>query len=91
MKWKQFLEEQMLGILKEAKAGAVVTKLCRRHRLSSATYSVWKAKFGGSEVTDAKRLRALEENARLERLLADAMLDNAGLKDLLSHINRQPG
>ncbi|WP_443027765.1 IS3 family transposase [Sphingopyxis sp. MWB1] len=84
MKRKQFSEEQIIGILKEAEAGAVVTDLCRRHGMSSATYYAWKAKFGGLEVSDARRLRALEEeNARLNRLLADTMLDNAGLKDLL--------
>ncbi|TVV74449.1 IS3 family transposase [Sphingomonas solaris] len=84
MKRKQFSEEQIIGILKEAEAGAVVTELCRRHGMSSATYYAWKAKYGGLEVSDAKRLRALEEeNARLKRLLADTMLDNAGLKDLL--------
>ncbi|WP_443026492.1 IS3 family transposase [Sphingomonas sp. HMP6] len=84
MKRKQFSEEQIIGILKEAEAGAVVTDLCRRYGMSSATYYAWKAKFGGLEVSDAKRLRALEEeNARLKRLLADTMLDNAGLKDLL--------
>ena len=85
MKRKQFSEEQIIGILKEAEAGAVVTDLCRRHRMSSATFYAWKAKFGGLEVSDAKRLRALEgENAKLKQLLADAMLDNAGLKDLLA-------
>ncbi|WP_157013686.1 IS3 family transposase [Sphingomonas parapaucimobilis] len=85
MKRKQFSEEQIIGILKEAEAGAVVTELCRKHGISSATYYAWKAKFGGLEVSDAKRLRSLEEeNARLKRLLADTMLDNAGLKDLLS-------
>ncbi len=84
MKRKQFSEEQIIGILKEAEAGAVVTGLCRRHGMSRATYNAWKAKFGGLEVPDARRLRALEEeNARLKRLLADMMLDNAGLKDLL--------
>jgi putative transposase len=85
---KQFSEEQIIGILKEADAGAVVTELCRKHGMSSATYYAWKAKYGGLEVSDAKRLRALEEeNARLKRLLADTMLDNAGLKDLLSKKN----
>jgi transposase-like protein len=85
MKRKQFTEEQIIGILKEAEAGAVVTELCRKHGMSSATYYAWKAKFGGLEVSDAKRLRSLEEeNGRLKRLLADTMLDNAGLKDLLS-------
>ena len=81
MKRKQFTEEQIIGILKEAEAGAVVTELCRKHGMSSATYYAWKAKFGGLEVSDAKRLRSLEEeNARLKRLLADTMLDNPGLK-----------
>ena len=85
MKRKQFSEEQIIGLLKEAEAGAVVTELCRTHGMSSATYYAWKAKFGGLELSDAKRLRALEvENAKLKRLLAEAMLDNAGLKDLLS-------
>ena len=85
MKRKQFSEEQIIGILKEAEAGAVVTELCRKHGMSSATYYAWKAKFGGLEVSDARRLRALEdENARLKRLLAEAIMDNAGLKDLLS-------
>ena len=85
MKRKQFSEEQIIGILKEAEAGAVVTELCRKHGLSSATYYAWKAKFGGLEVSDARRLRALEdENGKLKRLLAEAIMDNAGLKDLLS-------
>ncbi len=62
----------------------MVLDLCRRHGVSSATFYAWKAKYGGLEVSEAKRLRALEdENSRLKRLLADAMLDNAGLKDLL--------
>jgi putative transposase len=85
MKRKRFSEEQIIGILKEAEAGAVVTELCRKHGMSSATYYAWKAKYGGLEVSEAKRLRALEdENAKLKRLLAEAMLDNAGLKDLVS-------
>ena len=72
MKRKQFSEEQIIGILKEAEAGAVVTELCRKHGMSSATYYAWKAKYGGLEVSEAKRLRALEdENGRLKRLLAD--------------------
>ena len=86
MKRKRFSEEQIIGILKEAEAGAVVTELCRKHGMSSPTYSAWKAKYGGLEVSEARRLKALEdENARLKRLLADAMLDNAGLKDLLAY------
>src|SRR3546814_20751815 len=81
MKRKQFSEEQIIGILKEAEAGAVVTDLCRRHGMSSATYYAWKTKFGGLEVSDARRLRAIEEeNARLKRLLDDTLLDNAGVK-----------
>ena len=84
MKQKQFSEEQIIGILKEAEVGAVVTELCSKHGMSSATYYAWKRKYGGLEVSEARRLQALEdENARLKRLLADAMLDNAGLKDLL--------
>jgi putative transposase len=74
MKRKQFSEEQIIGILKEAEAGAVVTDLCRRHGMSSATYYAWKAKFGGLEVSDAKRLRALDdENARPKRLLSSLL------------------
>ena len=85
MKRKQFSEEQIIGILKEAEAGAVVTELCRKHGMSSATYYAWKSKYGGLEVSEAKRLRALEEeNAKLKRLLAEAVLDNAGLKDLVA-------
>ena len=81
----QTARKQIIGILKEAEAGAVVTELCRKHGLSSATYYAWKAKFGGLEVSDARLLRALEdENAKLKRLLAEAIMDNAGLKDLLS-------
>jgi putative transposase len=85
MKRKRFSEEQIIGILREADAGAVVLDLCRKHGMSSATFYAWKSKYGGLELSEAKRLRALEdENAKLKRLLADAMLDNAGLKDLLS-------
>ena len=85
MKRKRFTEEQIIGILREADAGAVVVDLYRKHGMSSATYYAWKAKYGGLEVSEAKRLRSLEdENGKLKRLLADAMLDNAGLKDLLS-------
>ena len=91
MKRKQFSEEQIIGLLKEAEAGAVVTELCRKHGMSSATYYAWKAKFGGLEVSDAKRLRALEvENAKLKRLLAEAMLDNAGLKQKKADPNPLP-
>jgi putative transposase len=85
MKRARFTEEQIIGILKEAEAGAKTAELARRHGVSEATIYNWKAKFGGLEVSEAKRLRALEEeNAKLKRLLADTMLDNAALKDLLS-------
>ena len=85
MKRSRFSEEQIISILKEHEAGVIVADLCRKHGMSAATFYSWKAKFGGLEVSDAKRLKALEdENAKLKRLLADAMLDNTALKDLLS-------
>lgn len=81
---KRFTEEQIISILKEAEAGAKVAELCRKYGISDATYYNWKAKFGGMTVSDAQRLKALEaENARLKRLLAESMLDNAALKDVL--------
>jgi putative transposase len=82
MKRSRFSEEQIIGILKEQEAGSATADVCRRHGISSATFYKWKAKFGGLEVSDARRLQGLEdENARLKRLLADAMLDNAILRD----------
>ena len=85
MKRTRFTEEQISWILKEAEAGAKTADLARRHGVSEATIYNWKAKYGGLEVSEAKRLRSLEEeNAKLKRLLADTMLDNAALKDLLS-------
>ena len=85
MKRSRFSEEQVIGILKEHEVGVSVAELCRKHAMSSATFYSWKAKFGGLEVSDARKLKSLvEENARLKKLLADALLDNAGLKDLLS-------
>jgi putative transposase len=85
MKRKRFTEEQIIGILREQEAGAKTGDLARKHGVSEATLYNWKAKFGGMDVSDAKRLKALEdENGKLKRLLADAMLDNRALKDLLS-------
>ena len=85
MKRVRFSEEQIIGVLKEAEAGAKTADLARRHGVSEATIYNWKAKYGGLEVSEAKRLRSLEdENAKLKRLLADSMLDNAALKDLLT-------
>ena len=82
---KRFSEEQIIGFLKEADAGMPVVELCRKHGFSDAFYYKWKAKFGGMDVSDAKRLKALEEeNNKLKRLLADALLDNAALKDVVS-------
>ena len=85
MKRIRFTEEQINAVLREGEAGAKTGDLARTHGVSEATLYNWKAKYGGLEVSEAKRLRALEdENGRLKRLLADALLDNAGLKDLLS-------
>lgn len=84
MKRNRFSEEQIIAILKEHEAGAPVSDLCRKHGVSDASVYKWKAKYGGMEVSEAKRLKALEdENAKLKRMLADAMLDNVALKDLL--------
>ena len=84
MKRSKFSEEQVIAILREQEAGAKTADVCRRHGISSATFYAWKAKYGGMEVSDAKRLKALaDENVKLKRLYADAMLDNAGLRDLL--------
>ena len=77
MKRSRFSEEQIIGILKEHETGVSVADLCRKHGVSDARIYKWKAKFGGMDVSEAKRLRALEdENAKLKRMLADAMLDN---------------
>ncbi|CAH0357003.1 IS3 family transposase ISMamg1 [Sphingobium sp. CECT 9361] len=85
MKRSRFSEEQIIAILKEQEAGVPTADVCRRHGVSSATFYKWKAKFGGLEVSEAKRLRQLEnENAKLKKLLAEAMLDNAMLKEITS-------
>jgi putative transposase len=84
MRRSRFGEEQIIAILREQEAGAATREVCRRHGISDATLYKWKAKYGGMEVSDAKRLKGLEdENRRLKKLLAEAMLDNAALKDLL--------
>jgi len=85
MKRKRHTEEQIIAILKEHEAGVKTADLCRKHGISEASFYNWKAKYGGLEVSEAKRLKGLEsENVRLKKLLADAMLDNAALKDLLA-------
>jgi putative transposase len=84
MKRSRFTEDQIIGMLKEHEAGVPVAELCRKHGVSTASLYKWKAKYGGMDVSEAKKLRALEdESAKLKRLLADAMLDNSALKDLL--------
>ena len=84
MKRSRFTVEQIIAILREQEAGVAVAELCRKHGVSSPTFYKWKAKFGGLDKSEARRLRALEdENAKLKRMLADAMLDNVALKDLL--------
>ncbi len=81
---QRFTETQIIGFLREAEAGMAVTDLCRRHGFSEASYYLWRNKFGGLEVSDAKRLKALElENARLKRLLAEALLEQAVTREVL--------
>ena len=83
MKRSRFSEEQIIAILKEQEAGPKTVDVCRKHGISDVTFYKWKSKYGGLEASDAKRLKALEdENAKLKRLLAEAMLDNAMLKDI---------
>lgn len=78
MRKSRFIEEQIIGIVKEQEGGMATAEVCRRHGISSPTFYKWKAKYGGLEVSEAKRLRQLEdENAKLKKLLAEAMLDNA--------------
>jgi putative transposase len=85
MKSKRFTEEQIIGILKQAQAGMKIVDLCRMHGISDATFYNWRSKYGGMEVSDAKRLKDLEaENRRLKQMLADTMLENQAIKDVLS-------
>jgi|TARA_Y100000031_G_scaffold52077_1_gene59663 putative transposase len=84
MRQSRFTEEQVIAILAEQERGVKTAEVCRKHGISPNTFYRWKAKYGGLDVSDARRLKSLEtENGRLKRLLADAMLDNAVLKDLL--------
>ena len=85
MKRSRFSEERIIGILKEHQAGAKAADLCRKHGISDATFYKWRSKYGGMEVSDAKRLKTLEaENAKLKKLLAEQMLDVATLKEMLT-------
>ncbi len=85
MKPGRFTEEQIIGILKQAQAGMKIVDLCRTHGISDATFYNWRTKFGGMEVSDAKRLKVLEdENKKLKQMLADTMLENRAIKDVLS-------
>ena len=85
MKRKQFTEEQIIGILKQAEAGGNNQEICRKNGITEQTFYRWRAKYGGMQVSDAKRLKELEtENRKLKQLLAEAHLDNAALKEVLS-------
>jgi len=85
MKRSRFTQDQIIGILKEHQAGASAADLCRKHGISDATFYTWRSKYGGMEVSEARQLKALEEeNAKLKRLLAESVMDVSTLKDLLA-------
>jgi putative transposase len=85
MKSSRFSEEQIIGILKQAQSGMKIVDLCRMHGISDVTFYKWRSKYGGMEVSEAKRLRVLEaENRKLKQLLADTILENNAIKDVLS-------
>jgi putative transposase len=85
MKRSRYSEEQIIGILKEHQAGLSAQNLCRKHGISDATFYKWRAKYGGMDISDAKKLKALEdENRRLKKLLAETALDAATLKEMLA-------
>ena len=85
MKRSRFTQEQIIGVLKEHQSGATAADLCRKHDISDATFYTWRSKYGGMEVSDARKLKGLEEeNARFKRLLAEAMLDVSTLKEMLA-------
>lgn len=85
MKRSRFTQDQIIGILKEHQAGTTAADLCRRHGISDATFYTWRSKYGGMEVSEARRLKALEdENAKLKRLLAESVMDVSTLKELLA-------
>jgi len=84
MKKSRFTEDQIIGVLKEHQAGIPTAELCRKHGISDATFYNWRSRYGGMEVSDARRLKSLEEeNRRLKKLLAESMLDVATLKEAL--------
>lgn len=85
MKKARFTQDQIIGLLKEHQAGATAADLCRKHGISDATFYTWRSKYGGMEVSEARRLKALEdENAKLKRLLAESVMDVSTLKELLA-------